>query len=232
MAEIIPAIMPQDIKDIEAVVARYVDTDIKTIQLDLMDGEFAASKTWPYKSKNQYKDYKLLQEEGFPGWEDIDIELDLMISNPLKDMENFIEYGPSRIIVHANSVSKEEYLEFLKKHNSARSFIHFGIAFAIGDNISDYKEILDVVDFVQCMGISAIGKQGETFDVGVFNTIREVQKIAPLLPVSVDGGVDPQSAPKLLEMGVSRLVSGSFLASSYDIPQSIEDLGGTEMEEI
>jgi len=232
MAEIIPAVMPQDTRDIEAAVTRYIDTDVKTIQLDLMDGDFSPAKTWPYKSKNQYKDYKLLQEEGFPGWEDIDIELDLMIANPLKDMVNFIEYGPSRIIVHASSVSKDEYLEFLQTHNSSRSFIHFGLAFSIGDTVADYRELLDVVDFVQCMGIESIGKQGEPFDDRVFVLIKEVQKIKSDMPISVDGGVGPESAAKLIKAGASRLVSGSFLASSYDIPQSIEDLGGTDVEEI
>ena len=226
MIEIIPAVLPKTRKDIEDTVLRYLETSIQTIQIDLVDGDFAAPKTWPYNSKNQYAEYKTLEEEGFPGWQDIDIELDLMITNPLKSLERFIEWGPSRIIVHAKSINIQEYISFLEKHRSVQSFIHFGIAFSVDDIISDYIEILSHIDFVQCMGIEIIGKQSQPFDLRVLNQIAQIKTLAPEIPISVDGGVAPDTISRLKEAGATRFVSGSYLKKSIDVIEAIHTLSG------
>lgn len=226
MIEIIPAIIPKNREDIENAVLRYVETPIQTLQIDLVDGQLAQPKSWPYNSKNQYEEYKFLEEEGFPGWQDIDIELDLMIENPLDQIQKFIAWGPARIIIHTSSVDNQEFLTFLKNHNSERGFIDFGIAFGIDDTISNYKEILQEIDFVQCMGIAEIGSQGKNFDPRVFSQIQKVREIAPNLPISVDGAVSPEVSKELITLGVSRLVSGSFLAKSLDIIESMKELTG------
>lgn len=231
MIEIIPAILPKSRSDIEEGIARFVDSPIQTVQIDLVDGDFASPKTWPYNSKNQYEEYKKLEEEGFPGWQDIDIELDLMISNPLDSMEQFIEWGPSRIIVHASSVGVREYIEFLQQHRATQSFIHFGIAFSVEDTVADYQELFSYVDFVQCMGIGHIGKQGQVFDERVLQQIKTIKKFAPELPISIDGGVNPTTAPQLILAGASRLVSGSYLLNSVDIEEAIKNLAGESQSE-
>lgn len=226
MIEIIPAVLPKTRKDIEDSVSRYLETSIQTIQIDLVDGDFAAPKTWPYNSKNQYEEYKILEEEGFPGWQDIDIELDLMIANPLESLERFVEWGPSRIIIHAGSVDPRSYIAFLEKHRSVQSFIHFGIAFSCDDLISEYSEILKHVDFVQCMGIETIGKQGQVFDERVLTQIKQVKKIVPDMIVSIDGGVSPETSKQLIKAGATRLVSGSYLSKSIDVVEAIHTLSG------
>jgi ribulose-phosphate 3-epimerase len=226
MIEIIPAVMPKSRSDIEEIVARYVDTSINTIQIDLADGDFSTPKTWPYSSRNQYEEYKLLEQEGFPGWQDIDIELDLMIANPLQTIERFIEWGPSRIIIHASSLNPKDYIQFLETHRATQSFIHFGIAFSVEDTISDYQEVFSHIDFVQCMGIATIGKQGQVFDERVFEQIQRVKEHAPELPISVDGGVSPEVTSKLISAGATRLVSGSYLAKSIDIEEAVQKLIG------
>lgn len=224
MIEIIPAVLPRNREDVENIVAKYIETPIQTIQIDLVDGEFASPKTWPYNSKKQFAEYKILEENGFPGWQDLDIELDLMISNPLDSLEKFINWGPSRIIIHASSINQKEYISFLEKHKAVQSFIHFGIAFGVEDSISEYQDILTHVDFVQCMGIATIGKQGQSFDERIFNQINILKKISPNLPISVDGGVDDTNSRKLINAGVTRLVSGSYLAKSIDVFQAIHNL--------
>ncbi len=230
MIEIIPAVIPKTRQDIEETVLRYIETPIQTVQIDLVDGNFASPKTWPYNSKNQYDEYKILEEEGFPGWQDIDIELDLMIENPLESLERFIEWGPSRIIVHASSVDPKEYVVFLEKHRAVQSFVHFGLAFSVDDNISSYSSLLEHVDFVQCMGIATIGKQGQEFDEKVLKQIQAVKKIVPEMIVSVDGGVVPETAEKLIQAGATRLVSGSYLAKSIDVLEAVQTLSGEPVQ--
>lgn len=230
MIEIIPAVLPKTRKDIEETVLRYIETPVETIQIDLVDGDFASPKTWPYNSKNQYDEYKILEEEGFPGWQDIDIELDLMIANPLESLERFIEWGPSRIIIHASSVDQNAYIAFLEKHRAVQSFIHFGIAFSVEDTVSEYSSVLKYVDFVQCMGITTIGKRGQDFDEKILKQIQNVKKIIPEIPVSVDGGVSSKTSQKLIAAGAARLVSGSYLAKSVDVLEAIHTLSGESFQ--
>lgn len=230
MVEIIPAIMPQNRESIEEIISRYLETPIQTIQIDLMDGDFVPAKTWPYRGKNQYQEYQLLQKEGFPGWQDIDIELDLMISNPLEDLEKFIDCGPSRIIIHAASVSSEDLKTFLEKHSGVQSFIHFGIAFTVEDSVESFRDVMSLIDFVQCMGIREVGMQGSPLDPKVFSLIKQIKKLYPNLPISIDGGVSPENAQDLIEAGAERLVSGSFLHGAIDISEAIQLLGGKEEE--
>lgn len=230
MVEIIPALMPRTREDIEQIVSRYIETPVQTIQLDLMDGEFTSGKTWPYRIKNQFQEYKILEEEGFPGWQDIDIELDLMVANPLQDIKKFIECGPSRIIIHAQSVSQDELKIFLQEYAQIQSFIHFGIAFTVEDTIEDFTEILTLVDFVQCMGIVKIGVQGSELDQRVFALIQKIKTYYPDMPVAVDGGVSPENAESLIGAGADRLVSGSFLMNALNPLEAIEMLGGNSME--
>lgn len=231
MIEIIPAVLPKTREDIEEMVLRYAPSSVRTIQIDLVDGSFASPKTWPYNSKSQYEEYKKLEEEGFPGWQDIDIELDLMIENPLEQIDRFVEWGPSRIIVHASSVAPEDYIHFLENHRSIQSFIHFGIAFSVEDRIEEYVSLFPHLDFVQCMGIGTIGKQSQPFDPRVLSQIQKVQTLAPDLPISVDGGVGPETSTKLIEAGAVRLVSGSYMAQAIDIEEALLVLSGENIQE-
>lgn len=229
MIEIIPAVLPKTKQDIEDLVQKFIETDVQTIQIDLVDGSFASPKTWPYNLKNQYEEYKVLEKDGFPGWQDIDIELDLMIENPLEMLEKFISWGPSRVIVHASSVNITEYISFLKEHKNIQSFVHFGIAFNVTDSIADYKDVFEYIDFVQCMGIETVGLQGQKFSDKVFTQIEQIQKLCDL-PISVDGGVTSENSQVLISKGVSRLVSGSFLSKAIDVHEALQKLTGDNFE--
>ncbi|MBX4211051.1 ribulose-phosphate 3-epimerase, partial [Candidatus Parcubacteria bacterium] len=77
------------------------------------------------------------------------------------------------------------------------------------------------VDFVQCMGIAKIGFQSQPFDTRVLDKIRSLRLAYPDLIISVDGGVSLETAPKLVEAGCNRLVSGSVIFNSTHIKETI-----------
>jgi ribulose-phosphate 3-epimerase len=78
------------------------------------------------------------------------------------------------------------------------------------------------VDFVQFMGIRKIGYQGEPFAEEVYGKIRELRAHNPDIIISVDGGVNLENAPILLEAGANRLIAGSAVFDSDDIKSVIE----------
>lgn len=59
--EIIPAILPRDFAELEDK-ASLVQGAVKTVQIDVCDGQFVPNATWPYKKHDDTFE-KLLSED-------------------------------------------------------------------------------------------------------------------------------------------------------------------------
>ena len=223
MTEIIPAILPNDFEDVENQVSS-VNGLVSTVQIDICDGHFVPSFTWPYRKHDENFEAILREERGLPFWEDIDYEIDLMVANPSSEVDRWTMAGASRIIVHIESARPEEIVEIIKK---SASLVEIGIAINIATSLTALEMILsdkeagEKVAFIQCMGIDKIGFQGQTFDSAVLQKIRGIHKAYPDIPISVDGGVNLDSAKELLDAGATRLVIGSAIFTSSNIPETI-----------
>jgi pentose-5-phosphate-3-epimerase len=87
--KIIPAILPKDFFALQEHLERVVGV-CKFVQIDICDGLYTQSKTWPFThTPDIYFDKLVSQEDGMPFWEKIDFELDLMIKNPEEMYETF-----------------------------------------------------------------------------------------------------------------------------------------------
>jgi ribulose-phosphate 3-epimerase len=73
------------------------------------------------------------------------------------------------------------------------------------------------------MGIEKIGFQGEDFDERALDQIRKIKEKYPEMKVSVDGGVNQNTAKEIIKAGADRLVIGSALLNSYDIKETFEE---------
>lgn len=213
MAEIIPAILPETIADIRNNVAAVLGK-VNVVQIDLVDGAFAPTRTWPYNGEDQHFLEALEEEkEGMPFWQEINFELDLMVRNAHEHLDYFYKFAPSRIVLHAEAEGDEaEFANFMEAIDSYfRDTIEFGLAINVNSSIDALKHIIKEVDFVQCMGIEHIGKQGEELDPRVYDQIKKIATDYPGLTISVDGGVNEHNAEALLEAGANRLVVGSAI---------------------
>ncbi len=207
--EIIPALMPEEYQDIESG-AQMVRQQVYTVQLDLMDGNYVPEKTWPFYYDNDY-DLEHLQHEdgGFPFWQDVNYELDLMVAKPEERLETWLHVGASRLIFHYQSVHNWEPIAAIDQ--TTRNFTEIGVAVTIHDNLEDIFRLIDegIVDFIQVMGISHVGYQGEPFEPQALDIIATLREKYPDLVIAVDGGVSTESIIDLRNAGASRFVSGS-----------------------
>lgn len=216
MSIIVPAILPssrQDLIDKLDKLAGVVDQ----VQVDIVDGKFATPPTWPYDTGPKELARMLAESDMIPHSGECRIEVDLMVENPESTAGAWIELGASRVTVHA---ANSEHLPRLLKsfetvygHDKgfASDLLAIGIAIPAGTDPEILAPYLTQIDYVQFMGIKRIGRQGEPFDTSILKTIELFRKRHPEIPVQVDGGVTIDTAPKLLELGVSRLVVGSGL---------------------
>ncbi len=223
--------MPKTWRDLEEMVEK-VSPYVSNIQLDLMDGKFVPERTWPYFFYKDSDFASLLSENlGLPEWDKIDYEIDLMSSTPESDAFDWIKAGAKRIIFHVES-SKEipKLIEEIRvEYGNPKENIsapEIGIAALNDTPLSSWEEIIPLVDFVQLMGIKKIGYQGQPFDDRVLERIKILKEKYPGLILSIDGGVNEESAPALVRAGASRLVSGSYIFKSVNTKGTIDGLRG------
>lgn len=219
MVEIIPAIIPESMDDLRSKLVR-VKGLAPFVQIDFCDGKFVKNKSWPFHKEDQFAWKELVGEaEGLPYWEDFSFEADLMIREPDDFIKEIGMVGFSRAIVHVASTKDIE-----GTITAGRRF-EMGVGIAIGRE-TDIKKLdrwIELVDFVQVMGIEHIGVQGEPFDEHAFIQVKELRRAYPSLSIGVDGGVTLENAPKLIKAGATRLVVGSALFGSADIKDTVRE---------
>lgn len=222
MPEIIPAIMPKKFSDIEWSVRQVVGA-AKVVQIDIMDGIFVKNISWPYGiDDTETFEHIKTEAEGMPEWEAVDYELDLMVANPGAKLEELMSLAPKRIVFHVESLDDvQSFFESIDHY--IREHVEFGIALNTSTAIDSIRDALPYVQFVQCMGIAKIGYQGEPFDERVLDQVRALRQVYPELTISIDGAVNEDTAPLLIEAGADRLVVGSAIWKSADIREAIND---------
>lgn len=224
--QIIPGILERNLNDIKIKMSEMAGY-VPMVQVDFCDGIFVESKTWPYVNGGFDVDidakHILVSEEGLPYIEEIKFEADLMIANPLQDMPSILALGPSRVIVHLDSL--KDIKDILKiKEKIPSGFVELGVGVSHLYDISKLEKIVDSIDFIQVMGIDHIGVQGEHFDKKVLEKVKEIKNKYGDISVSVDGGVNLENIKSLNSSGVDNAVVGSAIFHTKDWVQSLNDL--------
>lgn len=228
MIEVIPAIIPKNFSDLKEKMSQVVGL-VPLVQIDVMDGRLTPKPSWPYTNP-QDTDFAAIktEEKEFPFWEKLDFEVDLMIKRPEDVWFDWIISGTKRVIFHFESTDNIEALiksfrEKLPAKDSAL-YVEFGLAIGINTPNEKIYQLAPDLDFVQFMGIEKIGFQGEPFDERVIGKIQDFNSNFPETIISVDGGVNFESAPSLLNAGATRLVSGSAIFESGNVVEAVQKL--------
>lgn len=204
--EVVPAIIPQSAKHLRTSV-EALNGAASAIQIDLVDGKYAGSASWPFSEDGMTADALALLKELAATHA---IEVDLMVEKPESLIVSLQSANVSRIVIHFGSTSSLD--EILREKEAAA----IGVAIGRSDDPVSLSPYADVIDFVQCMGIAQIGRQGEPFDDRVLAQIKEVRERYPKLPISVDGGVSMFTLPLLKAAGATRFVAGSAIFNAPD----------------
>lgn len=218
--EIIPAVMPDSYEDLVDKISRVAKL-VGWVQIDVMDGKFVKSKSWPYDKYKNFDDM-VEQNQGLPHWEELNFSIDLMVSDPKTEVLKWIEVGASRVIIHIESLrpGDEEFLKELKENSNIETCLALSPKTDIGE-LDRYDGLYDSVQF---MGIENVGYQGEPFVESVLEKIADFYNKNKDIPIGIDGGVSFDNIEDLVEVGVSRIVSGSVLFNSVDMKEQLDDM--------
>jgi ribulose-phosphate 3-epimerase len=206
--EIIPAVLPRDFSELKDKLELIKDV-AKTAQIDVCDGQFVPTATWPYKRQDDSFEKILREEDGLPGWEKLVFEIDLMVNYPERIVDEWVTAGATRIIIHVEA--KGDIMGTLLQ---LKDRVEIGIALGMETPVDVIEQYKEYITSVQLMGIDNIGLQGQAFDMKVVEKVKAVKDRYPDLSVSVDGGVSLENASLLIAAGANRLVVGSAIFKS------------------
>lgn len=221
MTTIIPVIIPKSFEELEEKVSLIVG-HVDTVTIDISDGNFSPVTTWPLTGTGDSYAFKhmLTGEQMLPHAEKIAYELDMLVENPGQYTEDWIKVGVTSFVLHYGSDTEENLhacAESLKQKGK-----QVGIALKPGEDIELLNPFMSLVDFVQLMGNDKIGYNGVELDERVYEKIKDVHEMYPHVTISIDIGVNRETAPRLLEAGATKLISGSGIFKAQDPLEEIE----------
>lgn len=206
MIPIVPAIIPKSLDSLRS--------DLKTISfspevhIDVVDGKFVPLTSWPYSPIGTPEEIKSVTDS-------FTLEVDLMVSEPLKGAEEWIDAGADMLVFHVEAIDIESFRKFVSS-----APVTVGISALNDTDIDLFMPYIEIADYVQLMGIAKIGSQGQLFDERVIERIRFIKDRFPNKPISVDGSVNKETIDILKSIKVNRLIVGSAIMSAVNPEQA------------
>ncbi len=203
MVEIIPAIIAKGNSELNLKI-NLVKKHCKRVQLDIMDGKFVKSRTvMPKEIKLKHK---------------IDTEFHLMVYNPEKYLDDCFKIRPKKIIFHFGASKNPDFV--IKEIK--RKGIKAGLALNPETKISQIKQLIPKVDFIQLMTVHP-GKYGAKFLPSVLKKIAQIKKLRKI-PVEVDGGVNKNDVCMVMSAHASIAGVGSAIFKAGNAEESLEEI--------
>lgn len=175
----------------------------KRIHVDLMDGEFA-----PTKSPN-------LEHIWLP--HHIEADIHLMYQKPMEYVETLIKLKPHMVVIHNEAdVHHMHFAAELHKHD-----ILVGLAVLADTPIEYAAQVMHSFDQVLIFS-GHLGYHGGQADLGLLSKVAYVREHHPEAEIAWDGGITAENARQLVEAGVEVLNTGGYIQKA-DNPEAAYD---------
>lgn len=206
MIKIIPSILAKTSEEFEKMV-RIMEPYVDRAHLDIGDGDFV-----PTKTISGYEELIKMETK-------INFDVHLMVSRPEDQMYFWYKTKADRFLIHAETDHGHGNL-IDQIHLNGRQI---GLVLNPETQVEKIAELIDDIDFVQFMTVHP-GFYGSEFLESVINKILEFHGQYPNMPIFADGGVNPETALRLIAVGATTLVVGSYAVNSADVGKAIEEL--------
>ena len=174
------------------------------IHVDVMDGRFVPNIT-----------IGPLVVEAVRRSTHLPLDVHLMIVEPEKYIEAFVKAGANRLSVHAETCPH--------LHRTAQQIRDLGakpgVVINPATSLSAVEEILPVIDLLLVMTVSP-GFGAQKFIESSVDKVARAKALRDRLgsqaEIEVDGGIDPHTAPRVVQAGASVLVAGNAIFKQPD----------------
>ncbi len=150
---------------------------------------------------------------------DLKIGVHLMVSKPENHIVRWLETPAEEFVFHIEATQKaQEVIDAIKEADKS-----VGIAVNPQTPNARIEPFIDFIDFVHFMTVEP-GFYGGEFVESVLDKIADFHYFYPDKPIQVDGGVNPETAAKLVKAGAGMLVVGGYIWGNESIKTAIEQL--------
>lgn len=209
---IAPSIIAGDMTNLENEIKRCIHGKADLVHLDVMDGQFVSTHTFDHTKIKQLRGLTI-----------IPFDTHLMINQPVKYIQDYIDAGSDIITVHAEVTDESSFGEICDTLKANQ----VGVGFAINPDTElpqwSYK-FLSSIDQLIVMSVVP-GKSGQKY---IEDTHAKMKNLSPLLQkygfsghIEADGGVNAENIGSIFADGARAFVGGGAIIGQQDILSAI-----------
>ncbi len=209
---IAPSLLSSDFVRLEQEIRRCERGGADLLHIDVMDGHFVPNITIGIPVVRAIRRITHLP-----------LDCHLMITSPERYVEAFAEAGADAISVHAEvSPHLHRTLQQIRSTGAAAGLVLNPLT-----PLQFAFEAAEFCDYILMMSVNP-GFGGQKFISAVLRRIEQLAAFLEqhqlLVPIEVDGGIDPSNAEAVVRAGASILVSGTSIFRDGKVEQNIAAL--------
>ncbi|WIW27189.1 ribulose-phosphate 3-epimerase [Bacillus inaquosorum] len=217
MIKVAPSILSADFAALGNEIKDVEKGGADCIHIDVMDGHFVPNIT-----------IGPLIVEAVRPVTDLPLDVHLMIEEPDRYIPAFAKAGADILSVHAEACPHLHRTIQLIKEQGVKA----GVVLNPHTPVQVIEHVFGDLDLVLLMTVNP-GFGGQKFIHSVLPKIKEVKRMADErgkkdLLIEVDGGVNKETAPLVIEAGANLLVAGSAVYGQPDRKKAISEIRGSK----